>query len=123
MAAGAYTFMMNGPGFVALELAMVVLVLALLNARDRRRERAIAAVLGACPAVLRGSIALHARGSLLARRVVVVLDMSDFDDVDVWAAVRLMAEARPPAVTLVVAARLGPELPVAVSVPARAAAT
>ena len=111
--------MMNGLGFVGLELSVIALVLALLNARDRRRARAITAVLCACPAILRRSIALHARGSLLSRRVVLMLDLSDCDDDDVWAAVRRLAESRPPAVTLVVAARLGPALPVAVSVPAR----
>jgi hypothetical protein len=110
---------MNGLGFVVLEVAVVALVLALLNLRDRRRARAIAAVFCACPAALRGSIALHARASLLSRRVVLVLDMSTCDHGDVWSVVRRLAEARPPAVTLVVATRLGPALPVAVSVPAR----
>jgi hypothetical protein len=106
-------------GFVGFELAVISLLLALLNARDRRRARAMAAVLCASPPALRGSIAIHARGSLLSRRVALVLDLSDCDDDDVWAAVRHLAKARPPAVTLVVAARLGPALPVAISVPAR----
>ena len=74
---------------------------------------------GACPATLRGSIALHARGSLLSRRVVLALDLSDCDDADVWPAVRRLADARPAGVTLVVATRLGATLPVAVRVPAR----
>jgi len=99
---------MNGLIFLGLVMGSVVLVLGLLNARDRRRARAIADVLGACPATLRGSIALHARGSLLSRRVVLALDLSDCDDADVW-----------PRVTLVVATRLGATLPVAVRVPAR----
>ncbi len=102
---------MSGLGFVGLELAVISLLVALLNARDRRCGRAIAAVLSASPLALRGSIAIHARGSLLSRRVAVVLDLSDCDDDDVWAAVRHVAGARPPAVTLVVAARLGPALP------------
>jgi hypothetical protein len=110
---------MNGLVFLGLVLAVVTLVLMLLNARDRRRAGAIAAVLGACPAGLRGSIALHGRGSLLSRRVMLILDLSDCDDGDVWPAVRVLAAARPPRVALVVATRLGATLPVAVRVPAR----
>ena len=110
---------MNGLIFLGLVMGSVVLVLGLLNARDRRRARAIADVLGACPATLRGSIALHARGSLLSRRVVLALDLSDCDDADVWPAVRRLADARPAGVTLVVATRFGATLPVAVRVPAR----
>ena len=110
---------MNGLIFLGLVMGSVVLVLGLLNARDRRRARAIADVLGACPATRRGSIALHARGALLSRRVVLALDLSDCDDADVGPAVRRLADARPAGVTLVVATRLGATLPVAVRVPAR----
>jgi hypothetical protein len=45
---------MNGLGFVVLEVAAVALVLALLNERDRRRARAIAAVPGALSVPERG---------------------------------------------------------------------
>jgi len=113
---------MSGLGFAGLELGVIALVLGLLNARDRRRARAIAAVLGACLPALRGAVALHARGPILSRHVVLGLDLSDCDDGDVCPAVRRLADARPPAVTLVVAARLGAILPVAVSVPARGGA-
>jgi hypothetical protein len=109
---------MNGLAFLGLELAAVALVLVLLNARDRRRARTIVAVLGACPPALRGSVTIRARGSLLSRRVVLVLDLADYDD-DVCPAIRRLAEARPPAVSLVIAARLGPALRIAVRVPAR----
>ena len=114
---------MSGLVFVGLELAVISLVLALLNARDRRCARAIAAVLCASPPALRSSIAIHARGALLSRRVALVLHLSDGDDDDVWAAVRHVAGARLPAVTLVVAARPGPARPVGVSVPRGAPAT
>jgi hypothetical protein len=50
-----------GPLVVALELTLVGLILVLLNARDHRRARAIAAVLSACPSAWRGSLALHTR--------------------------------------------------------------
>jgi hypothetical protein len=118
-APGPYTHVMNGLAFLGLVLAVVALVLVRLNARDRRRAGAIAAVVGACPAALRGSIAVHARGSLLSRGVVLELDVSACDDGDVWPAVRLLAAARPRRVTLVVAARLDATVPVAVQLPAR----
>jgi hypothetical protein len=107
---------------MALELAVVALVLVLLNARDRRRNRAIARVLDvldACPRSLRASIALHARAPLLSRRVVVVLDMSDCERGEVWAAVRPLADALSPHAALVIRTRLDPTLPVAVSVRVR----
>jgi hypothetical protein len=119
VAPGPYTHVMNGLAFLGFVMGTGALVLVLLNVRDRRRAGAIAAVLGTCPAALRGSIALHARGSLLSRRVVLALDLSDCDDADVWPAVRRLAEARPAGVTLVVATRLGATLPVAVRVPPR----
>ena len=50
-----------GPLVVVLELTLVGLILVLLNARDHRRSRAIAAVLSACPSAWRGSLALHTR--------------------------------------------------------------
>jgi hypothetical protein len=110
-APGPYTHMMNGLAFLGFVLAVVVLVLVRLNARDRRRAEAIAAVVGACPAALRGSIAVHARGSVLSRGVVLELDLSAGDNGDVWPAVGLLAAARPRRVTLVVAARLGATVP------------
>lgn len=117
-APGPYTHVMNGLAF-GLVLAVVALVLVRLNARDRRRAGAIAAVVGACPAALRGSIAVHARGSVLSRGVVLELDLSACDDGDVWPAVRLLAAARPRRVTLVVAARLGATVPVGPRLPTR----
>ena len=107
---------MSGFAFMALELALVALPLVLLNARDRRRDRAVAAVLDACPRSLRAAIALRTRASLLSRRVVVVLDMSDCDRGDVWAALRPLADALPANVALVIGARVDPTLRIAVSV-------
>jgi hypothetical protein len=53
-----------GPGF------------ALLNARDRRRDRAIAAVTAACPRpAARVRSRFHARAPVLSRRVVVTLNI------------------------------------------------
>ena len=107
---------MNGLGVMVIQLAALGLVLVLLNARDRRRARAVAAVLAACPRPLRGAIAVRTRAPVLSRRVAVTLDMSGCEDGDVWRALRPLAEALPPDVTLVVGARVDATLPIAVSV-------
>jgi hypothetical protein len=107
---------MNGLAFMALELAVVALVLVLLNARDRRRDRATAAVLDACPRHLRSAIAVRARTRLLSRRVIVTLEMSDCERADVWAALPPLAGALLPSVALVIGARLHPTRAIAVSV-------
>ena len=97
---------MSGLGFVVLEIALVALVLVLLNARDGRRQRALALVLDACPPTLRSSIALNARARLLSPRVTVVLDVADSERADVLAALTPLAGALPPHVALVIGARL-----------------
>ena len=84
---------------IVLGLGPIGLLLTLLNARDRRRDRALAAALGACPREWRGALALHVRAPLLSRRVVLRLDVSDGDP---WAVVRRMADAVPARVTFVV---------------------
>jgi hypothetical protein len=117
---------MSGLWFIVLEIGLVALVLVLLNARDRRRDRAIALVLDVLdtwPRPLRTSITLHARARLLSRRVVVALDMADCERADVLAAVRPLAEALPPHIGLVIGARLDRTLSVAVSVVARGRGT
>ena len=107
---------MNGLWVMALEIAAVALLLVLLNARGRRRDRAVGAVVGACPRALQESIALHARAPLLSRRVVVTLDMSDCDHDDVWALVRSLANALPSEAALVIGPRFDPTRPLPVSV-------
>jgi len=108
---------------LGVEIGLLALAFMLLNARDRRRDRAVAAVAAACPRSLRGSLAAHARAPVLSRRVVVTLNMADCDVGDVWAAVRPMAAALPPHVALVIGARVDDALPVTlgVAVPAPAA--
>jgi len=101
---------------LGLEIGLPALAFVLLNARDRRRDQAIAAVAAACPRSLRGSLAVDARASVLSRRVVVTLNMSDCDVDDVWAAVRPIAGALPPRVALVIGARVDDMLPVTLGV-------
>ena len=101
---------------LGLQIALLALTFALLNARDRRRDGAIAAVTAACPRPLRGSLAVQARAPVLSRRVVVTLNMSDCNVGDVWAAVRPMADALPPRVALVIGARVDDTLPVTLGV-------
>ena len=73
-------------GFVALVLAFG---LALLNARDRRRDRTASVVLCACATpALRGLIALRVRAPLLSRRTVAFLDMLACAAADVWPTMR-----------------------------------
>ena len=79
---------MTGLAFMALELAVVALVLVLLNARDRRRDRAVAAV----------------------------LDMAYCDHTDVWAVVRPLAGQLLPDVAVVIGVRVDPARPATVSV-------
>jgi hypothetical protein len=97
-----------GFGFLGLELAFVALVLVLLNARDRRRDRATIAALRTCPVSLLSVIAVNARASLWRRRVTVTLDLTGCDDGHVWSTVRAVAAALPPRTSLIVRTRVGP---------------
>ena len=101
---------------LGLEIGLLALTFMLLNARDRRHDRAIAAVAAACPRSLRGSLAAHARAPVLSRRVLVTVNMSDYDVGEVWAAVRPMAAALPPRVALVIGARVDDTVPVTLGV-------
>jgi hypothetical protein len=108
-----------GVGFVALVLAFW---LALLNARDRRRDRTASVVSSACAApALRGLIALRVRAPLLSSRTVAVLDMSACAAADVWPTMRRLAHILPLDVGLVIETCLdgGPD----VSSPGRQSAT
>jgi hypothetical protein len=96
-----------GLAFIVLEIGMIALLLVLLNARDRRRARALEAAFGACPTSLRSSIALRADASLLRRRVVLFLDGSVGDDATVWVAIRPLVAALPPHVRLVIGPPFG----------------
>ena len=89
-----------GVGFVAFVLA---LWLALLNARDRRRDRTASVVSSACAVpALRGLIALRVRAPLLSSRTVAVLDMSACAVADVWPTMRRLADILPVDVGLVI---------------------
>jgi hypothetical protein len=108
-----------GPLVVVLELTLVGLILVLLNARDHRRSRAIAAVLSACPSAWRGSLALHVHAPLLSHRVTVTLDVGDCSAADAWSVLRTLADELPRDVALVVATDLDLGRAVAVSTRAR----
>ncbi len=63
--------------FLALQLGAILLVLMLLNARDRRRARATGIVLGACATPLRrGWLSCRVRAPLWSRRTIAVVDVS-----------------------------------------------
>jgi len=100
----------NGFVMLALECALVALVPIVLNARDRRRDRAIAAIVGACPLSWRSSITPDVRAPLFSRRGKAMLDVSDCEPDDLWATMGRLTEALPrldPTLTVAVSARTG----------------
>ena len=81
---------------------MLAFALALLNERDRRRDRTASVVHCACATpALRGLIALRVRAPLLSRRTVAVLDMSACVAA-VWPTMRRLADVLPPDIGLVI---------------------
>jgi len=108
---------------LGLQIGLLMLTFALLNARDRRRDCAIAAVAAACPRSMRGMLAVHARARVLSRRVVVTVDLSDCDLHEVWTVVRPLAEALPRRVALVIGTRVDDTVPVTLGVTLPAVAT
>jgi hypothetical protein len=93
--------------FLALELGLVALVLVLLNARDRRRDRTAAVVLEMCPMQFRrGGLALRVRAPLCSRRTVAVLDMSECGADEAWSLMSQLAYVLPPDIVLVIDTRL-----------------
>lgn len=98
----------------AIAVGPIALVLALLNARDRRRDRTVAIVLGVFNRRLSSVVALEVRARLLSRRTVAVLDMSCCSG-EVWPTIRRLASVLPPDVALVVLTHLDGSVPVAVT--------
>src|SRR5712691_7120784 len=101
---------------VALNGGPIMLWLLLLNARDRRRDRAAIAVRRVCEAPsLRGWVGLNVRASLLSRRTAVVLDMSECGADVVWSTIYRLADVLPHDVTLAIETRLDGALPVTIT--------
>ncbi len=87
----------NGLLAVGLGALALTLFLALLNARDRRRDRAGATVLGACATPsLRGLVSLRVHAPLLSRNTIV----------------RLLVSVLPPDIALTIEAPLDRTRPV-----------
>ncbi len=100
-------------GLGALALA---LFLGLLNARDRRRDRIVAAVMGACATPgLRGLVAVRVRAPVLSRRTAVVLDMSACGEDEIWQAMRRLSYVLPPNIAVIIDTPLDRTLPVIVT--------
>jgi hypothetical protein len=94
------------PAFLALELGAILLVLVLLNARDRRRARAIGIVLGACATPLRrGWLSLRVDAPWWSYRTIAVVDVSAGDAEAVWPIVCELVDMLPPDITLAVEMR------------------
>ena len=100
-------------GLGALGLA---LFLGFLNARDRRRDRTVTAVLGACATRgLRGLVAVRVHAPFLSRRTVVALDMSAGGVDEIWQAMRRLSYVLPPDIAVIVDTPLDRTLPVIVT--------
>src|SRR5215831_17406280 len=100
---------------VSLSAGPVALWLAVLNARDRRRDRLAILVRRVCETQpLRGRVAMTIRAPLLSRRIAVVLDMSECDAEEVWSTACRLADVLPYHVVLAIATRLDGAVPVAV---------
>ena len=107
---------MNDLLWIALGAFGLALFLGLLNARDRRRDRTIAAVLGACATPgLRGLVAARVHAPFLSRRTVVVLDMSACGVDEIWQAMRRLSHVLPPDIAVIIDTPLDRTLPVIVT--------
>ena len=103
----------NGLLAVGLGALALTLFLALLNARDRRRDRAGATVLGACATPsLRGLVSLRVHAPLLSRNTIVRLDMSACSTDEVWSTMRRLVSVLPPDIALTIEAPLDRTRPV-----------
>ena len=82
-------------------LVLMVLWMALLNRRDRRRD-ALEATVGACCTELglRGAFAVHARVGTLSGDVRVVLDLRLCTTGQVWQAIERLPSRLPPRASL-----------------------
>lgn len=90
----------------------LVVLLILLNRRDRRESALLGAVLAefASPE-FRGRIATQIRCSLLARRIVVRVQMLDGSRDEIWDALMRLARRVPPSVRLVVEGNMDADSP------------
>src|SRR5260370_29809777 len=89
--------------FLALQLGAILLVLMLLNARDRRRARATGIVLGACATPLRrGWLSCRVRAPLWSRRTIAVVDVSGCHAEVALPTMRHLVALLPPDITLAV---------------------
>ena len=106
---------MSGVVMLALQCALVALLLMLQNMRDRRRHRAIGAILAACPVSWRDSVFLDVRAPFFSRSVKAMLDVSDCEPDEFWTAMARLTAGLPPRVKLIPGSRFDPTLTVAVS--------
>jgi len=102
--------------WIGLGGAGLAFFLGLLNARDRRRDRIVAAVMGACATPgLRGLVAVRVRAPFLSRRTAVVLDMSACGEDEIWQAMRRLSHVLPPNLAVIIDTPLDRTLPVIVT--------
>ena len=100
-----------------LTVAVVLGLIALLNARDRRRAAVLETMWRLAPRRLRDVIAIEAHSALLSATSVVAVDMSwGCAGDEIWDAVVCWRAGLPPGVRLLVNGRVSPGLLARVSV-------
>lgn len=105
---------------VAMTYAPVVVLLGLLNLRDRRQSRLLGNVMKELPArEFGGRLAVQVRSALLSRRGVVTLDMRACSRDEIWEAVARLCRSLPPAVRLLVDGTVDPQCPAPVTLAIR----
>ncbi len=91
----------------AFAVAPVVVLMGLLNVRDRRGAALLGVVCAQLPGEqLRSDVAIDVRPALLSRRATVRIDLGPFAREELWPAVARLRAALPRAVRLVVDGRL-----------------
>lgn len=104
---------------IGLTYGPVVVLVALLNRRDRRQSRLLGTVLKELPPrEFRGRVAVHVRCALLSRRSVLTLDMRACSPDEIWQAVGRLSRSLPPSVRLVVDGTPDPQCPATFTVEA-----
>lgn len=104
---------------IGLTCGPVLVLLALLNRRDRRQARLVGTVLKELPRrEFGGRVAVHVRCALVSPRSVVTVDMRACSREEIWEAIGRMSRSLPPRVQLVVDGTVDPQVPATFTVEA-----
>jgi hypothetical protein len=102
---------------LSLTLGPVIVLIVLLNLRDRREGALLGAALEPFASRdARGRVAVQVRCAVFSRRSVVTIDMRACSRKEVWNAIARLSESLPPRVRLVVGGTVDRRLPVTFTV-------